>query len=174
MIFIKKQHFIFLQKNTFHKHLKVIPYSTCHTPYRLKNMNNTNTQFQLITAARNMQKQALCTYSNFAVGAALISSDNIIVGGFNIESASYGLTMCAERVALYSALTHGHRHFTHIALVTNTASFPCGACRQMLYEFCSDAQLIIATPTDIVTSCSLQSLLPHAFAQNDLDITKKG
>lgn len=137
-------------------------------------MNNSNIQSQLITTAYNMQRQALCTYSQFAVGAALLDNNNTIVGGFNIESASYGLTMCAERVALYSALTQGLRNFTHIALVTKTASFPCGACRQMLYEFCPEAQLIIATPTQIITTCLVQDLLPHAFAQNDLDITKKG
>lgn len=131
-------------------------------------MNNTLPSTLTVSIARTMQQNALCLYSKFAVGAALQTVQNNSIGGFNIESASYGLTMCAERVALFSALSQGYRDFNHVVLVTDTASFPCGACRQMLYEFCPNAQITIATPTDIVATCSVQSLMPHAFAQIDL------
>jgi cytidine deaminase len=122
----------------------------------------------LICHARSMQKQALCTYSNFPVGAAILTDTNQIIGGFNVESASYGLTMCAERVALYHALVQGFKNFTHVALVTDTASFPCGACRQMLYEFCPQADIIIATPEQVLSTHLMNSLLPHGFGQNDV------
>lgn len=137
-------------------------------------MNNTHPNIQTISTARTMQKNALCNYSHFAVGAALQTPQEINIGGFNIESASYGLTMCAERVALFAALAQGHREFNHLVLVTNTASFPCGACRQMLYEFCPNALITIATPTEIITTCTIASLMPHAFAQADLELPKKG
>jgi len=137
-------------------------------------MNNTHPSNHTISIARTMQQNAMSLYSNFSVGAALETSQNNSIGGFNIESASYGLTMCAERVALFCALAQGHREFTHVVLVTNTASFPCGACRQMLYEFCPNALITIATPSKIITTCSVQSLIPHAFAQADLELPKKG
>lgn len=132
-------------------------------------MNHSFDVSLLIEHAKIMQQKALCTYSKFPVGAAIATIDNSIIGGFNIESASYGLTMCAERTALYSALTQNHREFTHIALVTNQASFPCGACRQMLYEFCPNAFITIATPTTITATYKVAELLPYAFDHNDLN-----
>ncbi|MBI2344989.1 cytidine deaminase [Candidatus Dependentiae bacterium] len=99
--------------------------------------------------ARDMQKNALCFYSKFQVGAAIQTEENQIVGGCNIESASYGLTICAERVAIFSALAQGYKKITHIALVTDTGSFPCGACRQILYEFCKNAHITIFSNIDI-------------------------
>lgn len=137
-------------------------------------MNTTPFNVTTLELARSMQQRALSTYSKFCVGASIQTADNQIIGGFNIESASYGLTMCAERVALFSALSQGHRQFTHVVLVTDTASFPCGACRQMLYEFCPNALITVATPTDIIATCSIESLMPHAFAHADLEHSKKG
>lgn len=128
---------------------------------------------QSLQIARNMQQKALCHYSNFAVGAAVQTKENQIIGGCNIESASYGLTICAERVAIFSALAQGHTNFTHIVLVTDTASFPCGACRQILYEFCPDAQITIATSDKIINTVTVKSLMPYAFSQADLNQKKE-
>jgi len=123
-----------------------------------------------LEVARSMQKKAFCSYSHFAVGAAVQTKENKIIGGFNIESASYGLTICAERVAVFSALTQGYTNFDHIVLVTNTASFPCGACRQILYEFCPDADITIATSDKVLNTISIKSLMPHAFCESDLNL----
>ncbi len=123
--------------------------------------------------ARNMQKKALCSYSHFAVGAAIQTKENQVIGGFNIESASYGLTICAERVAIFSALVQGYTDFNHIVLVTDTASFPCGACRQILYEFCPDAYITIATSDEILNTVTIKSLMPYAFCESDLNQKKE-
>jgi cytidine deaminase len=128
----------------------------------------------LIDHATTMQSKAYATYSNFKVGACLRSQDGSLTGGFNIESASYGLTMCAERVAIFSALAAGHTNFTHIILVTNIGVFPCGACRQMLYEFCKEAVIVVATPHDIIMKTTIQELMPHVFCNKDLEMSKKG
>jgi len=122
-----------------------------------------------LETARDMQKKALSFYSQFQVGAAIQTDENQIIGGFNIESASYGLTICAERVAVFSALTKGYTNFTHIALVTNTGSFPCGACRQILYEFCKNAVITIATQDKIINTIAVIDLLPHGFGNTDIE-----
>ncbi len=121
-----------------------------------------------LQTARDMQKKALAFYSKFFVGAAVQTENNQIVGGFNIESASYGLTICAERVAIFSALAQGHKNFSHIVLITDTASFPCGACRQILYEFCPHAYITIATQTKIINTVAVVDLMPYAFSQMDI------
>jgi cytidine deaminase len=123
-----------------------------------------------LQTARDMQKKALCLYSKFPVGASVETQDNQVIGGFNIESASYGLTICAERVAVFSALAQGHTDFTHITVVTDTGSFPCGACRQILYEFCPDAHITIATQTQIINTVSIVDLMPHAFSKEDIEL----
>ena len=122
-----------------------------------------------LETAQNMQKKALCLYSKFQVGAAIQTDDNQIIGGFNIESASYGLTICAERIAIFSALAQGHKNFTHIALVTDTGSFPCGACRQILYEFCKNAHITIATQSKIINTIAVVDLMPYAFSGTDIE-----
>ncbi|MBP6892555.1 cytidine deaminase [Candidatus Babeliales bacterium] len=127
-------------------------------------MTSINVQFtKLLQHATEMQQLAICSYSKFPVGASLLTDTGIIIGGCNIESISYGLTMCAERVAIFSALAQGYKNFTHLALVTNSAVFPCGACRQMIYEFCPQAQILIAIPEKIITTSTAQELMPHAF-----------
>lgn len=128
----------------------------------------------IVQHARLAQTKALCSYSQFPVGACLLSDHDNLSTGFNIESASYGLTMCAERVALYNALSKGYRHHTYMALVTNTGSFPCGACRQVLYEYCPNLTIIIATPTEIITTSTIEALLPHGFGNKDVTILTKG
>ena len=132
-------------------------------------MNNHFIDQAIVQIARDMQKKALCFYSKFPVGAAVQTQDNQIVGGFNIESASYGLTICAERVAIFSALAQGHKNFTHIVLVTNTASFPCGACRQILYEFCPKAHITIARQDKIINTIAIVDLMPYAFDSTDIE-----
>lgn len=118
---------------------------------------------KLINYAKDMQQKAYAPYSKFYVGAAVQTNCGKIFGGCNIESASYGLTVCAERVALFHAIAQGYNSFTHLAIVTNTGSSPCGACRQVMHELCPTSSVIIASPTSIVLQTSVDKLLPNAF-----------
>ena len=99
---------------------------------------------RLMNAAAKARESAVAPYSKFRVGAALLTDSGEIVTGANVESASYGLTCCAERVALFSALTSGKRDFTAVAVVARVAGgpMPCGACRQLLAEYASDAKVM--------------------------------
>ena len=101
---------------------------------------------RLVLAAREARERAVAPYSNFKVGAALEAADGTIITGCNIENASYGLTICAERVAMFKALSDGHRRFTRIAVVADTVdpTPPCGACRQVLWEFGQDLEIVLA------------------------------
>ena len=121
----------------------------------------------LLEHARMMQQRAFAPYSNFKVGACVQTSCGKLFGGCNIESASYGLTICAERVAIFNAIAQGYNSFTHLALVTTTGAYPCGACRQIIYEFCPNASIIIATASSINYATS-KELLPHAFNNEKL------
>ena len=100
----------------------------------------------LIAAARAAREHAYADFSHFKVGAALETADGTIVTGCNIENATYGLTVCAERVALWKALSEGHRTFRRIAVVAppEAPTPPCGACRQLLWEFAGDVEVILA------------------------------
>ena len=130
-------------------------------------MSNINHQ-NLVDAAVAATSQAHCPYSGFSVGAALLDREGRIFLGVNVENASYGLTICAERSAICAAVTAGAREFDAIAIVASgdVPPSPCGACRQMLAEFCScDLPVLLATinkPTEI-TNYRLGELLPHAF-----------
>jgi cytidine deaminase len=119
----------------------------------------------LIIAARRAREQAMATFSNFKVGAALQTSDGTIITGCNIENATYGLTICAERVAMFKALSEGHREFTRIAIVANTAAPtpPCGPCRQILWEFAGNIQVILADLEEDKGRYWLKDLLPLPF-----------
>ena len=121
----------------------------------------------VIKKAKDSQQQAYAPYSTFHVGAAVATNDQQLFGGCNIESASYGLTICAERVAIFSAVAQGYRNFTHLALVSNSSAYPCGACRQIIFEFCPKASIIIVTQNGIVETNS-QELLPHGFGKEDI------
>ncbi|MEO5739614.1 MAG: cytidine deaminase [Vicinamibacterales bacterium] len=119
----------------------------------------------LVHAAKLAREQAMAAFSEFKVGAALETTDGRIITGCNIENSTYGLTMCAERVAIFKALSEGHRSFTRIAVVADTTqtTSPCGACRQIMWEFAGDIEVILADLHDVKTSHQLKDLLPHPF-----------
>ncbi len=119
----------------------------------------------LVAAARDARERAIATYSGFRVGAALLTSTGEIVLGCNIENATYGLTTCAERVALLKALSDGHRTFTMIAVVADTEAPtpPCGPCRQLLWEYCGDIPVVMANLTAVTATLQLADLLPLPF-----------
>jgi cytidine deaminase len=120
---------------------------------------------QLVALARAAREQAVATYSNFKVGAALETAEGVVVTGCNIENATYGLTVCAERVAIFKALSEGHRRFTRLAVVADTGepTPPCGACRQIIWEFCGDIEVILANLQQRDARHRVSDLLPHPF-----------
>jgi cytidine deaminase len=122
---------------------------------------------KLVRAAAKARKGAVAPYSKFKVGAALLTKSGEIVGGANVESASYGLTCCAERVALFKALTSGKKNFVAVAVVARAPGgpMPCGACRQLLAEYAPDARVWVADSRDLKTprEFSVRELLPRAF-----------
>jgi cytidine deaminase len=119
----------------------------------------------LVAAARRARERAHAAFSSFKVGAALETAAGDVVSGCNIENATYGLTMCAERVALFKALSDGHRAFRRIAVVADTKAPtpPCGACRQLLWEFGGDLEVILANLENVTVRYPLSELLPHPF-----------
>ena len=119
----------------------------------------------LAESARKARLRAIAPYSHFQVGAALLTRDGVVITGCNIENASYGLTTCAERVALLKALSDGHRDFVAIAVVADTDSPtpPCGPCRQLLWEYCGDIPVVLANLTTIAAHHQLGQLLPFPF-----------
>jgi cytidine deaminase len=119
----------------------------------------------LVDAARDARERAQAAYSDFKVGAALETVDGRIITGCNIENATYGLTVCAERVALLKALSDGHVLFTRIVIVADTAAPtpPCGPCRQLLWEYGGDLQVVLANLTEVRARYQLSALLPLPF-----------
>jgi len=124
-----------------------------------------NDSERLVAEARAARERAIAPYSHFKVGAALRLKDGRIVTGCNVENASYGLTVCAERVALLKALSDGFREFTMIAVVADTdnPTPPCGPCRQLLWEYCGDIPVVLANLTAITAHHQLGELLPFPF-----------
>ena len=127
----------------------------------------------LIAAAAEARTRAVAPFSNFRVGAAIEAEDGIFIAGCNVESASYGLTICAERVALFRGLFDGHRCFRRIAVVTDTPvpTPPCGACRQLLWEYAPDVEVILANVSGAVIRYTVRELIPHAFDARQLGPT---
>jgi len=119
----------------------------------------------LVEAARRARENAVARFSNFKVGAALETTDGIVITGCNVENATYGLTICAERVAMFKALSEGHRTFSRIAIVADTddPTPPCGACRQILWEFAGDLEIVLANLTQEKGVHRLKDLLPLPF-----------
>ncbi len=124
----------------------------------------------LIEAARQARERAFAPYSGFRVGAALEAADGRVVAGCNVESASYGLTICAERVALVKAVSDGITSFRRVAVVTDADDLtpPCGACRQLLWEFAPDAEVVLANLRGKVAVYRVADLLPHGFDARQL------
>ena len=121
----------------------------------------------LVSAAARARAGAVSPYSHFKVGAALLTRSGRVIGGANVESASYGLTCCAERVALFKALTDGETEFIAVAVVARWEGgpMPCGACRQLLAEYAPAARVLVADSADLgrVRRFTVRGLLPHAF-----------
>ncbi len=119
----------------------------------------------LLAAARLARTRAHAPYSQFQVGAALEAEDGTIVTGCNVENATYGLTICAERVAVFKAISEGITSFRRLVIVADTAAPtpPCGACRQILWEFGGDLEVILADLTGIRATYRLGELLPLPF-----------
>ncbi len=120
---------------------------------------------RLLESARAARLNAFAPYSNFKVGAALLSTDGLIHTGCNVENATYGLTVCAERVALFKAISEGVRSFVAIAIVADTTAPtpPCGACRQLLWEFAGDVEVILGNLSSETGRHRLRDLLPLPF-----------
>ena len=119
----------------------------------------------LVEAARQARDRAHATFSDFKVGAALEAADGRIITGCNIENSTYGLTMCAERVAMFKAISDGYRSFRRLVVVADTAqpTTPCGACRQILWELAGNIEIILADLQAVTTHHQLKDLLPHPF-----------
>jgi cytidine deaminase len=123
------------------------------------------TEADLVKAATDARENAYAPYSNFMVGAAVEAEDGTIYIGCNVESASYGLTVCAERVAIWKGISRGEKRFTRIAVVVDTEELtpPCGVCRQIIWEFCGDVPVILSNLNGKSETVRMGELLPRAF-----------
>lgn len=125
---------------------------------------------KLIEAAENARKKSEAVFSHFKVGAAIETEAGKIYSAFNVESSSYGLSMCAERIAVWKAVTSGESKFKMIAIVSDAVGFcpPCGACRQVLYELAGDIEIYMTNKNGAVKKKKLSLLLPDAFTSKTL------
>jgi cytidine deaminase len=139
--------------------------SLCLCASVVKSLDCGDVMNELIDAARRVRLNAHSPYSGFQVGAALETSAGVIIAGCNVENATYGLTICAERVAIVKAISDGEREFVRIAIVADTdaPTPPCGACRQILWEFGGDLEIILANLTEVKGVYRLADLLPLPF-----------
>lgn len=132
-------------------------------------MIDTETREKLIETARHARSWAYAPYSHYAVGAALLTSGGKIYDGVNIENAAYPTGICAERVAVFKAVSEGEREFNAIVVMTDNGGTPCGSCRQVLAEFGLTTQvLIVDTDGNIHMDTTVEGLLPKAFRPEDL------
>ena len=118
---------------------------------------------ELIQKAIEMRSQALAPYSNYKVGAAVLAESGRIFGGCNIENSSYSLTICAERVALFKAVSEGETKFKALSVSTNNAGMPCGACRQVIWDICGNIPVFICDDNSLITKTKSIKLLPTPF-----------
>jgi cytidine deaminase len=125
---------------------------------------------ELIEAARRARENAYAPFSHFQVGAALRTPAGRLIGGCNVENASYGLTICAERVAIFKAISEGEREFDAIAVVTDADRLtpPCGACRQIIWEMCGNVEVVLANLKGQVEVHRMKDLLPLPFDKSSL------
>ena len=129
----------------------------------------TNSSQKLIALANNARKNAYAKYSGYKVGAALLGKSGKIYTGVNVENAVYPLTLCAERVAIFKAVSEGEREFEAISVVTDNGGSPCGSCRQVLAEFGMDMKIYIANGEEkLLKETTVAQLLPRAFGAGDL------
>ncbi|MBE0600393.1 MAG: cytidine deaminase [Firmicutes bacterium] len=127
------------------------------------------TDAQLIALAKEAMRRSYSPYSHFKVGACVLSADGRVFTGTNIENASFGMTICAERSAIFRAISDGVTEFSTIAIAAeNAAPWPCGACRQVLNEFTPDIRVLVAWGKDQTDESTLSKLLPHSFGPKDL------
>lgn len=125
---------------------------------------------ELIKEALKAKEKAYVPYSNFHVGAALLTEDGQLYTGCNIENAAFGPSVCAERTAIFKAVSDGHRKVKEIAIVGDSNySYPCGVCRQVLREFGKDATIYVANSEDDYREYKLEDLLPNSFGPDDLE-----
>ena len=117
----------------------------------------------LIKKAFVAQKRAIAPYSNYPVGAALLTANGSIILGCNIESKAYSTTLCAERVAIFSAISQGYKHFSAIALITQDGAYPCGSCRQIIHEYIGEIPIYIAMNEENYITQTISKLLPFPF-----------
>ena len=131
------------------------------------------TEQHIIEAAKDARNCALAPYSNFCVGVAVEDEEGRVFTGCNIESAAYELTMCAERVTIWKALSEGARRFRRIAVVADTERLtpPCGACRQLIWEFCGDIPVVLANLRGDTETLQMSELLPRPFDAQFLEET---
>ena len=122
----------------------------------------------LVAVAADARERAYAPYSRFPVGAALLASSGTVYAACNVENVSYGLSICAERAAIFKAVSEGERQFEAIAVVTSTGGSPCGACRQVLAEFSYRMPVYVADTQGQFRTFTVQELLPEAFLPEDL------
>ena len=120
---------------------------------------------ELIKLAKEVRENSFAPYSKFKVGSTVVTKTGKIYSGCNVESASYGLTVCAERVAIWKAISEGERELAEIVVVADTEKLtpPCGVCRQIIWEFCGDVSVTLANLQGKVETISMKELLPRAF-----------
>ena len=118
---------------------------------------------ELIKQALIAQNRAASPYSRYQVGTAILTEDNTVILGCNVESKAYPTTLCAERVAIFSAIAQGHRNFSALALVTEDGAFPCGACRQIIHEYAGNIPIYISNGSDEYITKTISDILPNPF-----------
>tara|TARA_Y100001934_G_C12201221_1_gene701320 strand:- start:76 stop:468 length:393 start_codon:yes stop_codon:yes gene_type:complete len=118
---------------------------------------------KLIKVAKAMRNNSRAPYSKYKVGSSVETNSGDIIGGCNIESSSYGLTCCAERIALYNAISLGHNKFTRLAVASENGAYPCGACRQIIWELCENIPVYIVDNNSNIINTTSKKLLPNPF-----------
>jgi len=132
-------------------------------------MININKQNELIDAAMKVRENAHAPYSNFQVAAALLCADGEIITGINMESSSYGLSVCAERNTIATAVAKGKKEFIAMAVISRNGVTPCGACRQVIFDICGDIDIVLGDGNgNIQDTTTMKVLLPKAFSHKDL------
>ena len=118
---------------------------------------------KLIKHALTVQNRAAAPYSQYQVGSAIVTEDNTVILGCNVESKAYPTTLCAERVAIFSAIAQGYRKFSAMALVTEDGAFPCGSCRQIIHEYAGNIPIYISNGSNEYITQTISDLLPNPF-----------